>query len=278
MEALPGTDIVLSSLADVRHVLPKAETSARMIFVAFAGVNHLAPFDWVPDGAVLVNNSGATAQNMGEYTVFAAGLLANGVVQTPQEALSQRMPEKGFASLSGKCATIIGTGGVGLGAARMCRAFRMTVTGVNRSGAARDGFDRIFPTENMQAAIAQADFVILACPVTEQTTGLVDAPFLAAMKPGSCLVNVARGQIVDEDALCEAVSTGHLGGAVLDVVTSKGHGSRIRSTPGILVTPHVSGDDALHYIDNTLDVFFDNLSQLLDGCAPSNRVDPVLGY
>jgi len=276
---LPSSDIVVSSKADLRAYLSVAPANIKLIFFAFAGVDHLAPFDWVPAGAYVVNNSGATGRAIGEFTIFALQILANGIVGRERPPFVFSASQSGFASLAGLSVTVVGAGGAGRGVAAMCRAFRMTVHGVRRSGLEDPNFDTMAPASQLGTAIAGSDFVIIACPVTSETRGLFDRSMIACMKPGACLVNVARGAIVDEEAVCDAVESGALGGAVLDVVTaSAGPAARVRNTPGILVTPHVSGDDKHHFIDNSLDVFMTNLRQLQDSKVPDNAVDFDLGY
>jgi phosphoglycerate dehydrogenase-like enzyme len=279
MHHLPSADMVVSSKADLRKFLSPSCTGLKLIFFAFAGVDHLAPFDWVPDEAFVVNNSGATAQAIGEYTIFALQLLANGIVRGAP-VFSRVAPRDGFASLAGRSVTIVGAGGVGSGVAAMCKAFRMNVSGVRRSGRTHPSFDTMYPPSQIHAAVGHSDFVVIACPVTHETRGFFDASVIASMKPGGGLINIARGAIVDEDAVCDAIDSGVLGGAILDVVSASASDphARVRNTPGILVTPHVSGDDKLHFIDNSLDVCMSNLRQFINGEQPCNAVDFELGY
>ena len=277
---LDDTDVVVSSKADLRNVVSPDHASVKLIFFAFAGVDHLVPFDWVPDGAYVVNNSGASGYAIGEYAIFALQLLANGIVRPGSSAFVGSASQSGFSSLAGRSATIVGTGGVGGAVAAMCRAFRMNVQGVSRSGRPDRRFDAVHPSSRLEAAIGQSDFVVIACPVTAETRDLFDRPMIARMKPGGYLVNVARGSIVDEEAVCDAVDSGAVGGAVLDVVRASASDAdaRVRNTPGILVTPHVSGDDERHFIDNSLDIFMVNLREFLEGKKPRNAVDFGLGY
>lgn len=274
---LMNADMIVSSRADLRTLVSPTNTRLKMIFFAFTGVDHLAPFDWVPNDTYIVNNSGASAVAMGEYAIFAMQLLANGMVRNTPPNLTKTASQRGFASLSGMTATIIGTGGVGCGIAAMCKAFRMNVRGVRRSGAAEVNFDEMHQSTELETAIHETDFVVIACPVTAETRDLIDAPLIGRMKSGSYLINVARGAILDEEALCEAVSNGAIGGAILDVVRGGDH-ARVHSTPGILVTPHVSGDDPHHYIDRSLDVLMANLRQFLENERPHNAINLELGY
>lgn len=277
---LPDVQLIVSSKADLRANLSRNCADLRMIFFAFAGVNHLAPFDWVPSGAFVVNNSGASAEPVGDYTIFAMQLLANGLVSGDRDAFATAASQHGFARLAGKRVTIIGAGGLGRGIAARCGTFRMRVCGVRRSGAPAPDFEVMHSPSELEAAVAGADFLVIACPVTAETRDLVDAAVIGRMKAGSFLINVARGGLLDEEALCDAVASRAIGGAVLDVVRpeSADPSARVRNTPGILVTPHVSGDDPCAYIDRSLDVLMANLRQLMGGETPANAIDFDLGY
>lgn len=278
-EHLPTSQVVVSSRADLRALITPAHTATKFIFFAFAGVDHLAPFDWAPSGAWVVNNSGATSRAMGEYAAFALLLLANGHARPSSDYLSV-VAAKGFASLAGRSVTVVGAGGVGAGVAAMCKTFRMQVRGVRRSGQPAAAFDTMHSPDELGLAVSQSDFVVLACPVTPQTRGLFGAALISQMKPGAGLVNMARSAILDEEALCDALDRGTLSGAVLDVVSAAARepGSRVRGTPGVIVTPHMSGDDARCFIANSLDVLASNLRQFLANETPSNAVDFSLGY
>jgi glyoxylate/hydroxypyruvate reductase len=277
---LSSADVIVSSKADLRKFITPAHSTIKFIFFAFAGVDHLAPFDWVPAGACVVNNSGATRRAIGEYAIFALHLLANRIVAAGTETFLSAAKQDGFVPLAERSVTIIGVGGVGGGVAEACKAFRMTVLGVCRSGRPAPNIDLMYPSTAIGTAISQSDFVVIACPVTTETRGLFDAALIARMRLGAGLINIARGAIIEEAAICDAIERGALGGAVLDVVTSAVEygAARIRNTPGILVTPHVSGDDKAHFIDNTLDVFASNLKQHLNGETPSNAIEFELGY
>jgi len=277
---LAEADIIVSSRADLRHIVVPDNTAARYIFFAFAGVDHLAPFDWVPAGAHVVNNSGATGRAIGEYAITALLLLSNGIAYGRERDFASSAARKGFASLAGRTVTIVGAGGVGGAVAAMCGAFRMEVSGVRRSGREHPDFKAMYSPSDLANAIGESEFVVIACPVTAETRGLFDAAVIARMKPGAFLINIARGSIVDEDAVCDAVERGALGGAVLDVVSTSASvpGARVHNTPGILVTPHVSGDDKHHFIANSLDVCLINLKQFIEGREPGNAIDFDIGY
>ncbi|MFP6656911.1 MAG: NAD(P)-dependent oxidoreductase, partial [Pirellulales bacterium] len=126
---------------------------------------------------------------------------------------------------------------------------------------------------------AAGDIVVLCAPLTDQTRGLIDAAAIAKMRPGSVLINVARGSILVEDALVEAISSGHLSGAAIDVTEREPlpPDSALWELPNLIITPHVAGQSARR-IDDMTDFFCDNLSRYLDGRPLRNLVDKRLGF
>jgi D-2-hydroxyacid dehydrogenase (NADP+) len=171
--------------------------------------------------------------------------------------------------LGGKTVTIVGMGRIGSRLATLCRAFDMKITGVKRDvtkGA--DAADRVVAQGQLLDAVADADFVVLTCPLTPETENLVDARVLAAMKPTGHLVNVARGKVVDEAALIAALSAGSIGGAALDTVHEEPlpATSALWTLPNVLITPHSAGETR-RYEDNVIDLVIENLARIRAGEA-----------
>jgi phosphoglycerate dehydrogenase-like enzyme len=142
------------------------------------------------------------------------------------------------------------------------------------------GFSRIGAAGDLDRLLPESDFVVICCQWTPQTTRLFDRDRFARMKAGSVLVNLARGEIVDEAALAEALAGGHLRGAALDVYVGEFEHpppSRLWRDPRVLITPHVSGasDEDRH---RAIDLFCENLRAYLDGKPLKNVVDWQRGY
>jgi phosphoglycerate dehydrogenase-like enzyme len=127
--------------------------------------------------------------------------------------------------------------------------------------------------------LADADYVVCALPLTKETTGMLDADTLAAMKPGAWVVNVARGALIDDDALIGALERGHLGGAVLDALREEPlpSGHRLWGRPNVLVLPHVTWSSA-HTLDDFKWRFAAQLRTWLSGGVPADLVDLDAGY
>jgi phosphoglycerate dehydrogenase-like enzyme len=135
-------------------------------------------------------------------------------------------------------------------------------------------------TGALDAVLPEADFVLLSLPLTPATRGMFTRARLNRMKSTAGLVNMARGLVIDQDALCDKLDRGELSGAVLDVFVPEPvpAESRLWTTRNLIMTPHVSSDDLATYIPTTLDIFFRNLSCWRRGEALPNAIDPKLGY
>ncbi|HMA34120.1 MAG TPA: D-2-hydroxyacid dehydrogenase [Chloroflexia bacterium] len=138
---------------------------------------------------------------------------------------------------------------------------------------------RFYTPSELPELLAASDFVLLAAPLTPATRHLIDAPALAAMRPGAVLINIARGGLVDEPALITALQAGQIGGAALDVFEQEPlpATSPLWTMPQVLITPHLAGANP-HYNRRATELFCDNLRRYLAGEPLRNRVDPQRGY
>ena len=163
--------------------------------------------------------------------------------------------------LGGKTLVIVGMGRIGSRLATLAKAFDMRVVGVGRN-------------DNLLATLPEADFIALTCPLTPQTENLIDAKALAAMKPSAYLINVARGRVVNEPALVEALEQKRIAGAALDCVWEEPlpPTSKLWEMPNLLITPHSAGETR-RYEENVIDLLLDNLDRLGRGeMALKNQV------
>ena len=172
--------------------------------------------------------------------------------------------------LPGKTMLIFGLGKIGSRIARLAKAFDVTVLGVKRDTAVSvEGVDELHPPDALPALLPRANFVVLACPLTAATRNVIDSRALATMAPGSYLVNVARGGCVDEGALIEALQSGAIAGAAIDVVAEEplAADSPLWSLENCLLTPHTGGETR-KYEENVLDILLDNLDLLSQDTEP----------
>ena len=179
--------------------------------------------------------------------------------------LSQREDE-----LGGKTLLVVGLGDIGGRVARLAKAFDMHVVGLRRDpGLGRGAADAIHAMKQLGQLLPDADFVALTCPLVPETHHLVDAEALGRMKPTAYLVNVARGRVVDEQALIEALAARRIAGAGIDVTEEEPLGpvSPLWAMEQVLITPHTAGETR-RYEDNVIEILRDNLGRLWRGEEP----------
>jgi phosphoglycerate dehydrogenase-like enzyme len=185
-------------------------------------------------------------------------------------AIDQREDE-----LGGKILVIVGMGRIGSRLARLARALDMRVIGVKRDASrGAEAADQAVPTTDLLQALAEADYVALTCPLTDETRGLLDARAFAALRPHACLVNVARGAVVDEAALVQALQQGRLAAAAVDCVQEEPlpQSSPLWGVDNLLITPHSAGETR-RYEDNVIDLLLENLERGWSGNGWSHDTD-----
>lgn len=252
----------------------------RWIHATGAGIEHLLPLDWLPEGAVLTNNSGVHADKAGEFAMAAVLALNNRFPYFATMKVERCWSKRFSRVITGKTVLVIGTGHMGQAAALRCRDLRMKVVGVNSAGRPVEGFDATWPVARLDALLPEADFVIVALPLTDQTRGLLSRERLALLKPEAGLVNIGRAGSVDYEALAERLDAGQLAGAILDVFPQEPMPADAPwwNVRNLIITPHVSSDDEEEYAPSTVDLFFRNYRRLRGGEPLMNVVDPARQY
>jgi glyoxylate/hydroxypyruvate reductase A len=179
--------------------------------------------------------------------------------------------------LGGKTLTIVGLGDIGRDIARAARGLGMRVLGVSRRGRAVREATKMYPVAAMARALREADFVVLLLPLTPETRGIIGADALSAMKSTAWLINIARGAVVDEGALMEALEQRRIAGAVLDVFDREPlpPSHPLWKMDNVVVTPHISGPSTA---DALTPVFNDNLARYLARRPLRHVVDRRRGY
>lgn len=178
--------------------------------------------------------------------------------------------------------TLLGTGDIGRHAAERLQAMGAAeIIGVSRSGRAVEGFDRVYPTRELDHILSRTDFLIAALPSTPETVGLLDERRLALLPERAYLVNVGRGSLLDQTALCAALNSGKLSGAALDVFTPEPlhPDDPLWTARNLIITPHVSGNMTLGWTcDENVRLFCENLARYGRGEPLSGVVDRTRGY
>lgn len=252
----------------------------RWIHSVSAGVDHaLESVRQRPD--VLLTNAGGVYDIPIAETVLAYILM---VAKRMPELLAQQR-EKHWKLLplrevAGLTVGIVGLGSIGTEIARRCQALGMRVLATRRRpelGAPH--VDRLLASERLPELLAAADFVVIAVPLTPETTGLIGATELHAMKPEAWLINIARGLVVNETALIQALMEGWIAGAALDVFAQEPlpPESPLWTLPNVILTPHNSWNTP-HLNERQARLFLDNLSRYLRGETLRNVIDRARGY
>jgi phosphoglycerate dehydrogenase-like enzyme len=270
--------------------LPARASNLRWAHFSFAGVSNLSNSDWWDwQGCPITSSRGWTnALPIAETVMGATFMFAKKLDWAVEKSLQGEAHEvrdfPGMKLIAGRTMAIIGLGGIGTNLARLARACGMRVIATRRSARQRqkdvDGVDELFPPSGLPAMLSEADFVAVCVMLTPETEGMVDRAALATVKPGAHLINIARGEILDEEALVDALEAGRLAGAYLDVWRNDfafPPSDILMKAPNIIFTPHVSGRvDQTHAF--ATDLFCDNLQRFLNSEPLHNVIDWSRGY
>jgi len=230
---------------------------------------------------VFTTAAGVHGTPLAEFALLGLLHFAKGMPQLARWQRERHWQRHTAGQLAGSTAVVIGLGGVGRDVARLLAAAGLRVIGCGRPGRSYDipGVASYADTTRLHEVLPQASALVLACPLTEQTAGLIGERELAALPPGAVVVNVSRGQVIDEPALISALSGGHLAGACLDVfaVEPLPPSSPLWAMDNVIVSPHSAATVAA---ENRLltDLFTDNLRRWLAGQPLRNLYDRVAGY
>ncbi|MCP4765653.1 MAG: D-2-hydroxyacid dehydrogenase [Gammaproteobacteria bacterium] len=259
-----------------------AEVAPKMkwIHCIGAGVEHLCPMNWVPEGVTITNNKGAHADKAGEYALMAVLMLHNKMPEILHNQRSAVWNSLFSTPIAGKTVGLIGVGSIGGGAAVQLDKLPLHIIGVSRHGKPHPQVHEMVAMDQLDAVLPRMDYLFVSLPSTPETCGLFGRERLQSLKPGAGVINVGRGSTFDYDALAELLASGHLSGAVIDVFDEEPlpPDSPLWAAPNFVVTPHVSADDGDSYVPITLELFFDNLKRYIDGDVLRNVVRPELGY
>ena len=262
--------------------LDRRAARLRWVQVMSAGVDHLMREDVLGSAVTMTNIRGMSATPIAEFVIALALTFAKRLPYCAQLKQQKRWQAFRTSSLQSKTIGIVGLGSIGREVARLSRAFGMTVIATSRTGKQTGppaGVDWMVPRNELPRLLAESDFVVLSLPLTGETRGLVAEKELRAMKPTAYLINVARGEVVDEKALVQALEHEWIAGAGLDVFATEPlpADSRLWDLPNVVFSPHISGDIEGEF-ELATDLFVDNLKRYLSGNRLRNVVDTAKGY
>ncbi|CAH0246442.1 Putative 2-hydroxyacid dehydrogenase HI_1556 [Peribacillus sp. Bi96] len=280
-EPLSEAEILITYGEDLTEEVIGKATNLKWIMVMSAGME-LMPFKAIEDRGILVTNArGIHKIPMAEYTI---GMLLQYekkmklLMKNEGEELWDRKIEVG--ELNGKKMLILGAGAIGGEVARLGKAFRMTIMGVNRSGKPVESIDRLYTLDHLLEALPEADYIISVLPSTVETKDLLQKEHFKAMKDSAVFVNIGRGDLVNEEVLIEALETKELAHAILDVFDPEplGKGHPFWRMENVTVTPHLSSKSG-EYLPRTFAIFEKNMLEYLKaGKDFINVIDLSRGY
>jgi phosphoglycerate dehydrogenase-like enzyme len=283
-EAAPDADAILYAATNAEllaGVLPLA-TRARWIHSLWTGVEAILTAEMLAHPAQLTNGRGVFRWPLADW-VMAAMLHFSfdlGRVIRQQQA---GMWEPFLAGmLEGKTLGIIGYGSIGSAAASRAKGFGMKIAALRRKPGLGQGdplVDGYYTRPQLHDLMGASDYLLLATPITPETLGMIGAAEIAAMKPSAVLINVGRGPVVDEAALIQALESGKIRGAALDVFTVEPlpAGHPFYRMPNVLLSPHTA-DRVEGFLEPPFEAFLENLDRFLKGEPLENLVDKHAGY
>ena len=296
-EVWAGVDVLYTG-----STFPDAARAPRLRWVQLdtSGVDHVTTTALWHSEVEITTLNGVAPVNMAEFALMmmlAFGHRLPRMVHhqgrrewpSPAERWDRFMPSE----LRGATLGVVGYGSIGREIGRVAHALGMRVLAMRRTGAPRGETyrvpalggasavepDRVFLPGQIGEMLAECDYVVLIVPYTPETHHLIDAAALAAMKPSAVLINIARGGVVDEAALIDALQSGRLAGAALDVFEAEPlpPESPFWAMPNVIISPHVAGFTP-HYHERVMGIFAENLRRFLGGEPLLNRADRECGY
>jgi D-2-hydroxyacid dehydrogenase (NADP+) len=247
-----------------------------------AGVDRMAKEGLLSRGFAVTNVSGLTAPAIAEYVIGTMVMMAKGLHFSVREQAEHRWARHPVGELAGKTLGIAGMGAIGRETARRARAFNMRVVATRRTVSRGDrdpDCDDLLPYSDLDRLLGVSDYLALCVPLTPETHHLIGEKELKAMKPTACIVNIARGPVIDQEALIRALREGTIAGAALDVTDPEPlpPESPLWDLPNVILTPHISGGID-RYVARAVEMFIQNLRRYIAGEALENVVSAQLGY
>lgn len=242
-----------------------------------AGTDHYGT--WDPEQTIVTNAAGVAADMMAEY-IFGGFLHFTLDIAGLQNDKAERVwNTRSVTPLAGRTLLIIGLGHTGRAVAMRAKAFGMTVLGTRAAPRTMEYVDEVHAAGDLLELIPRADFIAVSTPLTPATRGLIGTAEVEAMKAGVILVDVSRGGVVDQTALHDALKSGHIAGAALDVFETEplAPSSPLWTLHNVIISPHCSSVYA-GWEEASFKLFLDNLGRWLRGEQLMNVVNPTRGY
>jgi glyoxylate/hydroxypyruvate reductase A len=275
-------EVLITGPAALKHMVqalqPDRAPKLRFIFSVAAGVDGLAATEMPP--TPFANNRGAHAEKAGEFVIMALLMLANGMPECIEDQTNRHWGQRFTRGLRGRRLTVLGLGAMGGAAAEQAAHFGMRVTGIRSTPRPHAACEAVLGMAALDEILPETEFLLLSCPLTDATRKILDRRRIGLLPRGAGVINIGRGPLIEQDALCDALDAGDLAGAILDVFDPEPvpADDRVWRTRNTVMTPHVSVDDAVSYIPRSLDIFFANLAAFQRGEPLVTPVDFTRGY
>lgn len=225
-------------------------------------------------GVTLTNSSGIHAEQIGQQVLGYLLLFERRIYEGIRQRRTGEWSRYEAGELGDETLGVVGLGAIGRRVAEFGSMMRMDVIGTKRDpSTAPESVDECFPADRLDVVLDRAEYLVVACPLTEATRGLIGRDELARLGDDAVLVNIARGPIVDQQALIDALEDEALRGAALDVSDPEPmpEDSPLRSMPNVVTTPHVAGSTP-YYFDRAVELFARNYRHYVAGEEPENRI------
>lgn len=286
---LAQADVLCIGFPPLRHIVGRAPR-LRWVHHTQAGVSNMWATDVWPASQILLTSGRGHVRPtaIAEYVIAGALLFARGLYDAYLDKRNLRLDRSHYEMkrVAGATMGVVGLGGIGKEVARLARGLGMRVVATRRSVTTPqhdvDYANVLLPAGALNELAAKSDFLAVCTQLTQETTRLINRSVLAAIKPSAVVINVSRGEVIDEDALLEALQAGRLRGAVLDVYEGEldAHPPRpeLLDLPQVVLTPHISAGGAEDDSADSMRLFCENLRRFIRGEPLLNLVDRMRGY
>jgi phosphoglycerate dehydrogenase-like enzyme len=285
LDELKDADILFTWVVRPEHV--RAAKKLKWIHTGMAGLTSILIPEVVNSDIIVSNSKGVHAIPIAEHTMalmleFSRRLAV--CLEHQRQSIWRRRDilesRVSFSELLGKTICILGMGAIGTEIAKRAKAFGMRVVGIRRQfHQANEFVDALHPASMLDELLPSVDFLVIAAPATDETTLMIGRHQLDRMKPSAFIVNIARGEIIDQNALVDALNNERIAGAGLDVFVPDPlpDNHPLFSTRNLVITPHVSGISPMLW-HRVLDIWIENIRRFQEGKALVNQVDKKRGY
>ena len=263
----------------------KSSKKLKWLCVPWAGVDSLmTPGYFANEECLLTNAAGAYGVSIAEHMIAVSLVMMRRLNEFFEETRNgQWLKPRTQSSLKDCRITVLGTGDIGTTFANRARAFEPAeITGVCRSGKnSATVYNKVLSVSELDSILPQTDLLAMSLPATSETRGILSRERIALLPQGAYIVNVGRGSAIDEDALADALDSGHLGGAALDVFQTEPlpPDNRLWKTKNLIITPHVAGNMTLaHTRNKNVSMFLEDLKNFTAGAQLKYLVNKKLGY